>query len=919
MIGSGIVWRMALGNLRKHWRQTLLTIAAGAIGAMLIAISAVNYESVQRSGTDWIETRLGPINWKLTPNMQESGGFTQDDVELLSDMILQTGDLYRILPYVTTEAAIMTEKAGEDKEEAALTSMLLLGFPLEAAARLDPARATLWEGGLGDDELILNDETAGLMSVQVGDVVTIVTKEGSRLFRIRDVVEQSGLTGYRESGSFRGTIIATERTVRELAGMESGQYPALLAGYVDPDVNLRAMFRTPELSYDIQFLKQDYTDKVGKMNFTVILGLISMVAIASSLLFMRQALVMIGESRGEIYGILRAIGLSTRNISTIFAIEALLLSLLSALAGTALGLTGGYGLVRFVYSAYAEELMRMSGENIPIHPHVSLSGAAVVFGIVMLFLTAVSLMAARKAGKVRIVEALRGAAVNGTSGKKSGRVAVILGTILGLWAVVVHLYGAFIDPPGLEGNNVLLIGVSWIGSCCAILFFAIYLARKADKPLQWLLRITGIPQVSIMLAVRYPRRHMGRTYTAALLFALVMMMITFTITLLGLISAFGDVERTNQTVFGYGGYASYQSEDERTKIEAVAAEDPAIREHVKSALPIEPFMINFIEQSSAQAVIPVTEELVMHGDLRLLERSPEFQSDEEAWRAVSSDPLYIILPHYYMEKGGNMDADFMPVKAGDVLTLPVYEDKLRPVNDQWEPVAEHTFTVAGFTFDETKNILIDLYAATFVHPSVMEKLRPYGFKWENQPGLGFVLFDFDAKDIKLSQSLEERFAIQSVLTFKVPYLDNRAEQLMNKQFGKGFVGFTVFSALIGIMGLAVIQYRAVQERSKQVAMMRCIGMPGKQMYWMFLIEGFVISFIGLLTGWAIGSSGARLIVQLASKSLNSHEAPLGVSYPYEVILPILVGLLAASLLLNIAPAKAALRLKAADVLRMNQE
>ncbi|MGI2293887.1 ABC transporter permease [Paenibacillus sp. GXUN7292] len=928
MIGSSIVWKMAFSNLRKHWRQTLLTAAAGAIGAILIAVSAVNYDSVNQSGKNWIDTRLGPINWKLTPE----GGtdlFTREQLDVIRKYTSNSIDRYEILPYVGGEAAITagTDLLGSstkssranETEPRAVTSMLLLGFSMKEAALFDPARAQLWEKGLGDDELILNDETASLLQVKQGDTVNVMSKNGDRLLRVREVTEQAGLTGYRESGNFRGTAIVSEKTAREMAGMDEEGYRTIFATSHNPSISVNGMFSLSDVSYQVEFLKYDYLTKVKKMNFTLLIGLISSVAVVSSLLFMRQVLIMIGESRRNLYGILRAIGMTQRNISSIFMIEAVLLSLLSAGAGTIIGLLGGYGMVDWVYSAYAEELTRMSGEHISVYPHLSIQSALTVFAIVLLFLLAVSLMAARKAGKVSITDALKGAPSTVTQSKKSRKITAVLAAAAGVSAVGLHIYYAFIETPELDGNQFPLIILSWLGSCFAVLYAALALLSKAGGLFEKLFGILKIPKLSIMLALKYPRQHSGRNYTAALLFALVMMTATFTVTITSLIVAISDVDRTNQAVFGYGGYASYRTDDERNKIIAAAANDSIIGENIKGSITIEPFMINFLEQSSAQSVIPVSFELSGQNDFKLLERSPEFSSDAEAWEAVNRDPKYIILPPYYMEKGGIFDAAFMPVKAGDTITLSIYEDKLRSLDEKWQAVGAHTFVVAGFTDDESKRILIDLYAATFVHPSVAEELRPYGFKWQNQPDLGFVLFDFDYKDIKAGQLLEQRFALQNILTFKVPYLDNRAEQLMNKQFGKGFTGFTVFSALIGLMGLAVIQYRAVQERLKQIAMMRCIGVPGKQVYWAFLIEGFVISITGLAIGWASGFSGSHLIIQSVIGDLKSYEEPLHISYPYEVILPVLFGLALLSLLLNTAPARAAVKLKAADALRMNQD
>jgi len=920
MITSGIIWRMALKNLRNSWKQTLLTVLAGSIGAMLIAISAVNYESVKQSGDEWIEQRLGPISWKLVPENPAAGGFSNEDITTMKNNTTTSTERFMLLPYVMTETALLSKDASSGEDRAVL-SQLLMGFSFEAAAELDPEGTTLWNAGLADDELIINEQTAELLGVAVGDTLTVAAGSANKQFRIAAVAEERGLTGFRDSGGYNGTVIATENAVRMLTGKTDGRFDAILAGTDNPDYPVFGFPIMFEVKYSITFLKNDYINKVERLNLTLIIGLISIVAIISSLLFMRQVLIMIGESRHEIYGILRAIGFSRGNISVMFFVEALLLSLCSAVVGTLLGLAGGYGAVAWLYGGYAEELARMSGENIPVSPYVSAAGVAIVFGSVFLFLAAISLLAARKAGKVRIVEALRGpSSDSGTPRSLWSRTSAAIVTAAGLGAVCVHFYQAFVEAPKMGTDPPLLFALCWIVTCCVVLLWGIYLLGAFQGPLMRLLQAMKLPQISIMLAVKYPRKHIGRTYTAALLFALVMMTITFTASMIQAVLTNFDSERYPQSVYGYGGYASYRTPEERAKIEATAAADPFLQERVKGQFAVEPFMLSIQKNGVASAIVPVTEELMKDGGFELFGRSPEFATDEEAWRAVQNDPKYIILPYYYNQTEQYSHGNTTSMEAGQSITLPVYEDKLRGPSDPYEPVMSMPFTIAGFSIpysaDPGSNYF---YGAAYMHPSVAQEVKPYGYKWSHHTELGFVLFDFDYKNIALSQELEERFAILGIMTFKVPYLDNQASLLTTKQIGNGFIGFTVISACIGLLGLAVIQFRSVRERSNQIAMMRCVGLPGKHIYWMFFIEGFFISAIGLLVGWAIGTSGSRILIESLSSDVRAYEQPFDIPFPIMLLSVIVLGLLAASLLINIAPSRSALKLKAADALRMGNE
>ncbi len=921
MMGAGMIWRMAWSNLLRNWRQTLLTIGAGAIGAMLIAVTFVNYDSLQFSIQKTIDRQLGPITWMLKPTDDQLPGFTQEQVDKLVEAGERVTDSYKMLPYVSSEVTLRMED-GDGNTLSVVKSALAISYPGEAAANFDPSRARLWREAVGDDEVILNAATAELLGAAKGDVISLETGESDRLLRVRDVVKEQGLTGFAEGGVYGGTVIVAESLVRELIGLPEGIYPAILSGSDNPNVSEDAMFRIEEVDYNVHYLKKELRSTGRKMNFTLIIGFISAVAIFSSMLFMRQVLIMIADSRREMYGVLKAIGLSGRQVAGMFAIEAMLLSLLSSLVGCAAGIGTGFAFVSLFYGGYRDELKRMVGQAILIEPHISWIGALLLFALVFAFLGLVSVLSARKAGRFSAVEALRGAGNNGGPRKRKSRVLRWLLIGLGCYAVLFHFGLTFLFPPDLsEEGNMPLIIITWLGTCCAILAAVIYAVEKLERPLIALLKRIGIPQLSLMLAVKYPRNGMGRIYTISLLFSLIMMIVTMTVTIISLVTAAQSVDRVTQTVLGSGGYASYQSETEREKILNVAQQDPDIAGVIDSMLAVEPFMLNLgpNEEGLAKAVIPVTEEL-LQGELPpLAGRSPEFASDREAWESVLNNPDSIVLPISFIKEVESLP-DWRSLKAGDKVTLPVFIHKqLRMVNESMEQGAAVTFRIAGFLPPEAQQHQIDFYNTTYMHASAAKELSEFGFKWSNQNKQGFVLFRFDYRDVGLSQELEQRFAVGGVMNFTVPYLDNGAQEFFTKRIVYSFVGFASFSGLISLMGLAVVQFRSVRERSKQIAMMRCIGVPGKQLYWIFVLEGLFISGAGLLTGWAIGSTGSQLYIGAVLRDVPDYEQALVIPYPYEIVLSILGALLLLSLLLNRLPAKAALRLKAADALRMNED
>jgi len=931
MIGSRIVWKMAISNLLKQWKQTVLAILAGSIGAMLIAISVVNYDSVEQSGEQWIHTRLGSINWQLTPKDMQAEGFTQAQVDKLYETTEQSGKRYRILPSVMTEAAVLSQrslvseggeaqKLEEEQREQALSSLLLIGFSPDAAAELEQERKELWTAGLGADELIINKNLAKLLDVSVGDAVTVLTNRGEKLLRISSVVDEYGLTGFRDSGVYNGTLIAAEETVRQLSGIEAGIYPSILVGHVDHNIDSYAMFLDSEVEFNVEFLKSEYENQLEQMNFTIIIGLISAVAIITSMLFMRQLLIMIGESRHQMYGILRALGMTERHIFSMLAAEVLILSLLTALVGTVLGIAGGYVLIGFFFSSFADELARMSGAHIPITAQISLGSAVIVFIAILVFMSIISLLAARKAGKMKITEAIKG---TGSSLLAGHKVKISFGfklvLSLGLACTLAHFY-MLLAPSGLDfnkldGGSIALVFLLWFVACFTVLYVALYLVGLAAKPISSIMQAIGIPRLSVMLAVKYPRQHSGRTYTSGLLFALVMMILVLIISLLNVLLNVNNVDRNSQTVFGFAGYAAYSNAEERNTILSKVENDDLLKEHLTLTHYVEPYMLSISESGMIQTSPVSVTEAILSG-VPLTERASQFENDEAALRAVMNDAKYIIIPNEFIdESSSNYLEGGKSINAGDEITLEIYENGLRLEREIRKPVTKKTFIVAGFSQKVENQLAIEHYSSVFVHPSIAEVLKPYGYKWSNQVNQGFVLFQFDYSDIGMVQRIEERFIINGILSFEVPYLKNLSSTLVTKQAGNGFIGFTVLSALIGLMGLAIIQYRAVKDRGNQIAMLRCIGVSGKQILWMYVLEGFIISVIGLLCGWGMGATGAHIILH----ALDQEVAKMQIGHPFHLIAPIVVGLIIASLLLNLAPAKAALKLKAAVALRMNAD
>ncbi|GFN32048.1 ABC transporter permease [Paenibacillus xylaniclasticus] len=923
MLKRHIVWKMALANISRSWRQTLLTVFAGAIGAMLVVVSYVNYASTNYSSKAWLDRHYGNMKWELSPTDNKEI-FSRTDVEEIINAYEEylSSEGYRMLPIVQSQSILFKlDEQGELSN--ALAGAQTMGFDLAAAASFDPEHSGLWSTSLSDDAAIIDEGAAKLLKLSEGDAVRLKSASGIELtFQIRQIVKPEGLTGYRgPSAESAATVIVSEASARKLAELEDG-YKVLLAtsdstvlqGLSYP-AEIQDKFRSNMMKWNAQLR----ADKMSSQMFIV--TMISAVAVVSSALLMRQVLIMIADSRRELFGVLRAIGFSKQQIRGLFGAEALLLAGISAVIGTLLGAGGGLLLVKLFYGKYAQELARVTGANIPVEPHVSVGALVIVWAIIVMFLALIALFAVRAVNRTRIVDALRRTVSSNQSGSSMKRPFMGMVVIFSAAAIAAHLSQLFGEPPEATGSSLLTILVLWLAAVIGTVLIASRLAANAAGPIGAVARAFRFPNVSVLLAGKFTRQHPSRTVTIILLFALIMMTITFTASMSTMILKENDVKRTNQTMLGFGGYVGYHTVEQKERILQLVETNETIQQYVSHSTYVEPYMLLIKDNGMDNSIVPVTESLLEGGGLHLREWASQFASEQEAWEAVRDHEEYIILPLDYLYADTRSDrASFdrqVLAKAGETIELPIYENKpFRSINEQWRPVETRSFVVAGFAENNSASQLSTaLFRPLYMNAAVHEQLRPYSTKWPEHDELGYVLLQFDYHDIKKTQRIEEQMLLSGVSTFQSPFVNKRAEQLVNMQMSRGFIGFTAISALIGLFGLAIVQLRAVGERAAVIAMLRCVGLSGQQIKRMFILEGSMIGIIGLLVGWMIGSSGSAVFVRTLTSDVSPGETPLTFDYPYVLILSILIMLLAAAVAVNLGPARGALKLAPAEALR----
>ncbi|MNG01151.1 hypothetical protein D3C84_841160 [compost metagenome] len=82
-----------------------------------------------------------------------------------------------------------------------------------------------------------------------------------------------------------------------------------------------------------------------------------------------------------------------------------------------------------------------------------------------------------------------------------------------------------------------------------------------------------------------------------------------------------------------------------------------------------------------------------------------------------------------------------------------------------------------------------------------------------------------------------------------------------------------------------------------------------------MLEGMMIGLAGIVTGWLIGSTGSVVFIRtLLNDTGPTEQAPV-FHYPFALIVPLVLFLIVAAVLMNIGPARGALRIAPAEALR----
>ncbi|RXZ80732.1 ABC transporter permease [Paenibacillaceae bacterium] len=923
-LSSWMYWKLAWRNLRLQPKQTLLTIAGGCIGAALIMASIIFFQSFDKSGSRWLQQHYGPIDWELKPT-DNHPYFTADDVQKI-EQHLQLLQLHSVAA-VKFETSVSKVDGNLGVIHTGVRHLAIGLASFAQTAAFEPTNP-LWNlPPLAADQVILSEAAALPIGVSAGDTVMLMDSErGKHYFHVKKIVKEEGITGYRGDAAAAGTFLLDISAARKLAGLQEGTFTSLFTRDQAASVHSEpTYFPIPSPLFQALEQKQSDFNQVQKMKqkHGATFVLCSITAVIAGTVLMLQVLFMLTDSRMKTTALLRAIGFQRRQTQRIFFIEAFMLQCFSMICGLTAGIPVGYFVITLFQWMNRDLLFAYSAQTIPISPYVSLSGILLAAGIVLGLFAAASVLASRKLRALNIVAGLRGEQQHLNAAHSTAhRLLRIVTTVAAAAIVLVYSFllitgtgTALItsQQPSASGQ-AFFVFAAWLLASISSLFLLVHLLPFVQRGIKPLLRRISVQEAAQLLAFRYPAASSRRTFNVMLLFS-----ICFTLLILVIIITqhnYRNIQQKPYTALGYPAYIAYTTTDDKERTITLLNQDADISEIAKHVVVLEPLMLQvaakgLFASTSQLNLIGPDPQFVTNNRLPLTERAPEFASDHDAWQAVLQNPDYVIVDHKYSYAPEEWSSVFgmnseiiRKMTVGESFTLDIYEKPPAPGSPGFGKTPEvkgvAKLKIAGFAESSSR---LEFYNAVFVHPQMYDKFKVQGYRWESTPEKGYILLPLPSNDSAYLRQMEQRISRLGITGFYAPGISEAGEDIGIIQMLWIFNGFMILTMGIGLAGLAIVQLRAVQERSKIMAMLRCIGFSTRMVRQMLLLEGTLIGWIGLMNGLVFGSVGGHMIISLFESTKRPTDPALPFYYPWEFIVPVTGFLMLLTLWLNWAPSK----------------
>jgi putative ABC transport system permease protein len=708
----------------------------------------------------------------------------------------------------------------------------------------------------GPAEASLDQAAAEDSGLAVGDRIEIVGQSRARTFRL------TGLT-HLGSASFGGASIAqVTLPVAQAITRKRGRFdqisvaasdgvsPAALKRRIEPSMPGSVRVETAQENADRS--SEEIRDNLGFFQTFLLVFAFIAIFVGAFLIFNTFSITV--AQRVSEFGLLRTLGASRPQILTTVIVEAVAIGLVGAL----IGIAGG-----FLVALLLKSLFVSFGIDLPTTALVLKPRTVVVSLLVGVLVTLVSsLVPAVRSTRVPPIAAIHAVASPPTRRRRALYLALsaLLG-LAGLGLVLLGLFGG-----GGAGASAGAVGGGALAIVLAVSFFSPRLvpplAAVSGWPLEKLRRLTG------RLARENAQRNPSRTAVTAAALMIGLALVAFvTVFAAGLKSSVAQVVDEN-----FAGGIVIQNTDGFSPIPAGAARAAEAVPGVKSVATVRSARARVVGGGSTADVGAPTPNIDEALEIEWKQGGPQTLRRLRAGEAVVSDGF----------------ASSQGLDLGDRFRL-LTQTGRRP-----------EFRVVG-EFDSK----LDILGSVLVTQPVLA--RDFG---QTQDLFDFVLTapGADAEQVQalLDKGAETAFPTTEVLNQQE--LKESREDQVNSLVSLFYV-LLGLAVLVSLFGIANTLALSIHERTRELGMLRAIGMSRRQVRTMIRYEAVITALIGAILGMVLGLVFAALIAQPLKDEGFTLSYPVG-SLALLLVFAALMGVLAA-----IGPARRASRLDVLEALQ----
>lgn len=673
----------------------------------------------------------------------------------------------------------------------------------------------------GPTEVMVDADTADKHDLGLGDELRTIAATGDIRARI------VGIASWKVTNPGAAVVyFDTETAQRTLLGA-TGRFTQVSVTAADgvSDAKLKQdIAQAMDGTYKIQTAKEtadenrkDVGEFMNVMKYAM-LGFAGIAFLVGIFLIINTFSMLVAQRTREI-GLMRAIGSSRRQVNRSVLVEALLLGFVGSVLGVGAGVGIAIGLMK---------LMSMAGMNLStddLTVKVTTPVVGLVLGVVVTVLAAY--LPARRAGKVSPMAALRDAGTPADG--KAGWIRGLIGLAL-TGAGACALFAAATADKARDG--ALMLGGGVVLTLIGFVVIGPLLAGGVVRVISAvLLRAFGpVGRMAERNALRNPRRT-GAT-GAALMIGLALVACL--------------------SVVGSSMVASATSELDKS----VGADFIVMRG--------QQLIVADAERAMRQT--PGLEHVSRSKDVHATLTSPDGRTDDTGLTAA--DPTYAedlrrtttegTLSAAYGKDAMSVGSDYATkhgVHVGDTITVAFKGGETAKLK------------VAAITDDDTS---FD-QGARYISIETLQKYLPADLIPQSQMLLGKAKEgQEEAAYAALKKSLHDypQYPVRDQTDYKQE-LKDQMSQLLNMVYG--LLALAIIVAVLGVVNTLAL---SVVERTREIGLLRAIGLSRRQLRRMIRMESVVIALFGALLGLGLGMGwGATAQKLLALEGLNVLDIP----------------------------------------------